>query len=104
MEYFFLSSPFWLNLLMMIFSNPNFSASAIRCSILFTARISPLNPTSPAKQMDVVDRVVVKGTKQCRYQCKVNGRIFNLQSARDIHEHIFYTKMKTTSFLQHGKQ
>ena len=32
---------------------PNFSASAIRFSILFTARISPDNPISPAKQVSI---------------------------------------------------
>jgi hypothetical protein len=29
---------------------PNFSASCMRCSTLFTGRISPVKPTSPAKQ------------------------------------------------------
>src|SRR5690606_37725123 len=48
--YFLLANPFWLYFETMIFSNPIFSASAMRCSILFTALISPLNPTSPAKQ------------------------------------------------------
>ena len=32
----------------MILLNPNFSASAMRCSIRLTGRTSPLNPTSPA--------------------------------------------------------
>ena len=35
----------------MIFSKPNFSASAIRCSTRFTALISPFKPTSPAKHI-----------------------------------------------------
>ena len=33
-----------------IFSNPSFSASAIRASILAIGRTSPLKPTSAAKQ------------------------------------------------------
>src|SRR5687767_7104911 len=49
---FSLSNPFWLYLDTTIFSKPNFSASAILCSMRCTARISPLNPTSPAKQTE----------------------------------------------------
>ena len=35
----------------MIFSKPNFSASAMRCSMRFIGRISPERPTSPARQI-----------------------------------------------------
>src|SRR2546428_3320940 len=49
--YLLRSKPFLLYLEMNICSKPNFSASMIRCSIRFTARISPERPTSAAKQV-----------------------------------------------------
>ncbi len=47
------SSPFILARGTIILRNPNLSASAMRCTIRLTGRTSPLNPTSPAKQMSL---------------------------------------------------
>ena len=50
MSIFEVSNPCMLYLGTSIRRNPNLAASATRCSMRFTGRISPLNPTSPAMQ------------------------------------------------------
>ena len=77
---------------------PNFSASPIRCSILFTGRISPESPISPAIQTSGSIAASIFEEKNGADNRQVDSRVVHFQSAGDIQEYVFCASLKPTLF------
>jgi hypothetical protein len=76
----------------------------MRCSTRCTARISPLSPTSPAKQTLEGILTSIKLKKSAKHNGQVDGRVFNPDAACEVEKHVVHAEKIAAAFFQNSQQ